>query len=141
MSETTQLKPLVVRPDGGRTYPMGRMSAVFKADLEETDSTLSVSEWWLEPNTEGPHVHQHPEQHLFYVLEGTLAVYLEGQDWFDAPKGSYIYIPGNTDHGFENRSDAKTGFMSINTPGGFERALPHIVSYFEDKPLGDATSG
>ncbi|MFK7964046.1 MAG: cupin domain-containing protein [Burkholderiaceae bacterium] len=138
MSEQAKLKPLIVTPDAGRLYPMGPMSAVFKADLDETNSTLSVSEWWLEPDTEGPPIHQHSEAHLFYVLDGTLAVYVEGKDWFLAEKGSYIYIPGNTDHGFENRSGEKTGFMSINTPGGFERTLPHIVDYFQDNPLGSA---
>lgn len=140
MSKQSNLSPLVIAPEDGRTYPMGRMSAVFKADLDETDSTLSVSEWWLEPNTEGPHLHQHPESHLFYVIDGSLSVYLQGKDWFEAGKGSYIYIPGETEHGFENRSDEKVGFISINTPGGFEQSLPHIVNYFEDNPLGDATS-
>lgn len=138
MSENAELKPLVVKPDDGRVYPMGRMSAVFKADREETNSTLSVSEWWLEPNTEGPPAHHHPEAHMFYVIEGRLAVYLQGSDWFEANKGSYIYIPGGKEHGFENRSDSTVGFMSINTPGGFEQTIPHIVSYFEDNPLGDA---
>jgi len=118
---------------------MGRMSAVFKADLDETDSALSVSEWWLEAKTEGPHIHQHPEAHLFYVLEGTLTIYLEGEDWTEATKGSYIYIPGGVEHGFENRSAEKVGFMSINTPGGFEKSLPAIVNYFEDNPLGDVS--
>ncbi|TQV81376.1 cupin domain-containing protein [Exilibacterium tricleocarpae] len=117
---------------------MGRMSAVFKADLQETNSTLSVSEWWLEPNTEGPHIHKHPEAHIFYIIEGRLAVYLEEKNWFEAKKGSYIYIPGETEHGFENRSHDKVGFMSINTPGGFEESIPHIVNYFNENPLGDA---
>jgi len=133
------MKPLVIKPTEGRKYPMGRMSAVFKADLEETNSELSVSEWWLEANTEGPEIHKHPEAHLFYVLEGTLAIYLEGKDWFEVEKGSYIYIPGDTEHGFENRGTVKAGFMSINTPGGFEQVIPHIANYFEDNPLGDAT--
>jgi len=74
MSKKAELKPLVLNPGDGRAYPMGRMSAVFKADLEETNSTLSVSEWWLEPNTEGPHIHKHSETHLFYVIEGTLGL-------------------------------------------------------------------
>lgn len=138
MSQNAELTLLVLKPNEGRSYPMGRMSAVFKADLEETNSTLSVSEWWLEANTEGPHIHQHPEAHLFYVIEGTVAVYLQGKDWFDAAKGSYIYIPGGIEHGFENRSDAKAGFMSINTPGGFEATVPYIVDYFKETPLGDA---
>lgn len=140
MSPKSELKPLVLNPNDGRAYPMGRMSAVFKADLEETNSTLSVSEWWLEPNTEGPHIHKHPETHLFYVIEGNLAVYLQGKNWFEAEKGSYIYIPGGSEHGFENRSDNTVGFMSINTPGGFEESIPHIVNYLEENPLGDATT-
>lgn len=140
MSPNAELKTLVLNPDDGRTYPMGRMSAVFKADLEETNSTLSVSEWWLKPNTEGPPNHKHPEAHLLYVIEGNLAVYLQGKSWFEAEKGSYIYIPGGIEHGFENRSDGTVGFMSINTPGGFEGSIPHIVNYFEENPLGDANT-
>lgn len=137
MNQKAELKPLVLSPDEGRTYSMGRMSAVFKADIEETNSTLSVSEWWLEPNTEGPHIHKHPEAHLFYVIEGSLSVYLQGKNWFEAEKGSYIYIPGGTEHGFENRSGDTVGFMSVNTPGGFEETIPDIVNYFEDNPPGD----
>lgn len=138
MSEKTKLQPLVLNPKEGRTYPMGRMAAVFKADLEETNSTLSVSEWWIEANTEGPEIHKHPEAHLFYVIDGCLAVYLQDRNWFEAVKGSYIFIPGDTEHGFENRSNETVGFMSINTPGGFEQSVPHIVNYFEENPLGDA---
>ncbi len=138
MSKKTELKPLVLNPGDGRVYPMGRMSAIFKADLEETNSTISVSEWWLEPNTEGPHIHKHPEAQLFYIIEGNLAIYLQGKNWFDAEKGAYIYIPGGREHAFENRSDKTVGFMSINTPGGFEESIPQIVNYFKENPLGDA---
>ncbi len=138
MNKIVRLKPLVIEPGAGRTYSMGRMSAVFKADLEETNSTLSVSEWWLEPNTEGPHFHKHAEAHLFYVIEGLLSVYLKGKGWFDSEQGSYLYIPGETEHGFQNSSESKVGFISINTPGGFEQRIPNIVDYFEENPLGDA---
>jgi hypothetical protein len=44
------------------------MRAVFMADNAETDSHYSISEWWLEPNTKGPGVHAHPEDHVFYVI-------------------------------------------------------------------------
>lgn len=133
-----KLKPLVVTPTDGRQYPMGRMSAVFKADLAETNSSLSVSEWWLEPDTEGPDVHKHAAAHLFYVIEGSLAVYLQDAGWFEVSKGSYVYIPGGTEHGFENWRDKKVGFISVNTPGGFEQDAPGIMSYFRDNPLGVA---
>ena len=139
MNTKKQLQALILKPEDGRKYPMGRMSAVFKADLDETDSTLSVSEWWLDPNTEGPHIHKHPEAHLFYVIEGSVSFYLQDKDWFEAVKGSYIYIPGGIEHSFENRSDKTAGFMSINTPGGFEEFVPHIVNYFDEHQLGNAS--
>jgi hypothetical protein len=29
------------------------------------------------------------------------------------------------------------GFISINTPGGFEQKVPEIVEWFAENPLGD----
>src|SRR5277367_7093132 len=95
-------KPIVVPPEEGRDYPMGQIRAVFKADTDETVGRYSVSEWWLDPRTRGPHVHQHPEDHVFYVIAGTLSVRLN-EDWRDAARGSYVIIPGGTPHTFENR--------------------------------------
>ena len=46
--------PVVLGPGEGPTYPMGRLSAVFKADGAETGQRYSISEWWLEPHTKGP---------------------------------------------------------------------------------------
>ena len=113
---------------------MGGMSAKFIADGDETASRLSVSEWWLEPNTvspDVPHPHSHTEDHLFYVLEGEIAVQLEGE-WFSADAGTYVFIPGGTEHTFENPSPTRSGFISINTPGGFEHAMPAIVDWFRE---------
>ena len=131
----TDAKPLVLTPDEGRHYSMGRMSAFFVADGDETASRLSVSEWWLEPNTvspDTPHPHSHSEDHVFYVIEGEVSVLLDN-DWHDARRGTYIYIPGGTEHTFENRTAARSGFISINAPGGFESQLPGIVEWFENQ--------
>ncbi|WP_213958480.1 MULTISPECIES: hypothetical protein [unclassified Variovorax] len=67
-------KPVVLAPGEGRAYPMGRISAVFKADEAETASRYSVSEWWLEPTTQGPGAHSHDEDDLFYVIEGAMSL-------------------------------------------------------------------
>ena len=50
-SNASARKPVILAPGEGRSYPMGRVSAVFKADGPETRSRYSVSEWWLEPHT------------------------------------------------------------------------------------------
>jgi mannose-6-phosphate isomerase-like protein (cupin superfamily) len=117
----------VILPGAGRVYAMGRMRAVFKADIDETESRYSVSEWWLEPRTLGPSAHEHTEDHVYYVIEGTLSVSID-REWFEAPSGSYILIPGGTAHGFENRGAVRAGFISFNAPGGFESRMPDIAA-------------
>jgi hypothetical protein len=52
MSEDVR-KPKIIEPGQGRVYPMGKMTAVFKADGPETLDAYSISEWWLEPRTYG----------------------------------------------------------------------------------------
>ena len=52
--------------------PWARISAIFKADGVETGDRYSISEWWLEPHTQGPGAHSHPEDDVFYVIEGTM---------------------------------------------------------------------
>jgi quercetin dioxygenase-like cupin family protein len=126
---------MVVPPDAGRTYAMGRMRAVFKADGEETAGRYSVSEWWLEPRTRGPGgMHAHDEDHLFYVLAGTVSVCIDGA-WSHAAQGSYVVLPGGTPHTFENRGDEPAGFMSFNAPGGFEARMPDIAAALSAEDL------
>lgn len=125
-------------PGGGRVYAMGRLSAVFKADHAETGHAYSVSEWWLDPNTEGPGPHQNDEDHVWYVIAGTMHVLL-GEDWIEAPAGSFVLVPGGMMHTFENRSNARAGLLNINSQAGFEADMPGISAWFEKNPAGDAT--
>jgi quercetin dioxygenase-like cupin family protein len=131
------MKPIIRRAKDARVYSMGSMTARFIADGDETGLRSSVSEWWLEPNTEGPPLHSNPEDHLFYVLAGEIAVYLESE-WHIAEAGTYVFVPGGVEHGFENRSAVRSGFLNINTPGGFEEEMPEIVDWFAANPPGEA---
>ena len=63
--------PIHLAPNAGRTYAMGPLSAIFKADGTETGGKYSISEWWLDPHTKGPGTHQREEDDVFYVLEGS----------------------------------------------------------------------
>jgi mannose-6-phosphate isomerase-like protein (cupin superfamily) len=130
-------KAIIVRPADGRTYPMGRITAVFKADGAETKNAYSVSEWWIEPNTQGPPAHSNEDDHVWYVIEGTMGIFI-GEEWIDAPKGTYVVIPGGMIHTFENRSSNRAGIINFNYPGGFEKNLPGIAEFFARIPAGDA---
>lgn len=119
---------------------MGAMSAVFKADGEETAGKYSISEWWLEPFTKGPGAHSHPEDDVFFVIEGTMS-FLIGDEWREAPQGSFVLIPGGVTHDFENRGAVRAGALNISSPGNFEQHMPQIVSWFEQYPPGRTEGG
>jgi mannose-6-phosphate isomerase-like protein (cupin superfamily) len=135
--ESSDRPPLVLRPGEGRTYPMGRISAIFKADGVETADRYSISEWWLEPHTQGPGAHSHPEDDVFFVLDGTMSI-LVRNEWVDAPTGSFVLVPGGVVHDFENRRDERAGLLNISAPGEFEARMPAIAEWFAEHPPRDA---
>lgn len=131
-------KPIVLGPGAGRRYPMGRISAVFKADEGETADAYSISEWWLDPNTTGPGAHSHPEDDVFFVLEGTMS-FLVGERWVDAPVGSFVLVPGGVTHDFQNRSSSRAGVLNFS-PGPFEPQMEGIAEWFAEHPPQDAVT-
>ncbi|MGH8220323.1 MAG: cupin domain-containing protein [Steroidobacteraceae bacterium] len=73
---------------------------------------------------------------MFYVLAGTVSLLIDGE-WTEAPRGCYVVIPGGVPHDFENRAIEECGFISINTPAGFENMMPRLVEWFAEHPLGE----
>lgn len=78
-----------------------------------TNRKYSVSEWWVDPHTEGTYPHQHEEDDLFFVIEGVMSFFVK-DSWFDAPRGSFILVPGGTLHGFQNRSELKAAVLNFS---------------------------
>lgn len=115
---------------------MGRIRALFKADETETAQAYSISEWWLEPHTQGPGAHSHEADDVFYVLEGTMSI-LVGDAWVDAQPGAFVLIPGGTTHDFQNRSDRRAGILNFS-PEVFEPDMKGISDWFRENPPGDA---
>ena len=116
---------------------MGRIGAIFKADGAETESRYSISEWWLEPHTQGPGAHAHPEDDIFFVLEGTMSFLLD-EAWIHAARGSFVLVSGRVTHDFENRGDTRAGVLNFSVPGAFEDHMPDIAKWFIEHPPGDA---
>ena len=116
---------------------MGRIAAVFKADGSETNCGYSISEWWLEPHTKGPGAHSHPEDDIFYVIEGTMSVLLDDR-WIDAVQGTFVLVPAGVTHDFENRTSLRAGVLNFSCPGDFEQHMPGIADWFKMNPPGVA---
>jgi mannose-6-phosphate isomerase-like protein (cupin superfamily) len=128
-------------PGRGRSYRAGPMHAVFKADGAETQSLYCVSEWWLEAGDSGPGPHSHEDNiEIFYVIEGTMS-FLAGEEWLEAPRGSFLRIPPGVTHDFANRGAERAGALNLFMPGGFEAMMPAIVDYFAEQDDGDRNPG
>ena len=138
-TSASKRKVLFLRAGEGRPYPMGRICALFKADGSETANQYSVSEWWLEAHTKGPGAHAHAEDDLFFVIEGTMSFLVNG-GWVDAPRGSFVLVPGGCTHDFENRSSTRAGVLNFSVPGNFEENMPGIAEWFKQHPPGHAAA-
>jgi mannose-6-phosphate isomerase-like protein (cupin superfamily) len=137
MSDEQKRAPILLPPGEGREYAMGPLRAVFKADDAETRGKYSISEWWLDPYTRGPGTHQHEEDDVFFVIEGTMSFFIADR-WIDAPRGSLVIAPGGTPHDFENRSAERAGALNLSVPGGFEPHMGGIAAWFRERSAEDA---
>jgi mannose-6-phosphate isomerase-like protein (cupin superfamily) len=134
---TDDRRPVVLGPGEGREYAMGPLSAVFKADGAESRHAYAISEWWLDAHTKGPGTHQHPDDDVFYILAGTMHMMI-GDEWIKASAGTFVLVPGNTPHNFENRSDERAGMLNVSAPGDFEEKMPGIAQWFRDRSPEDS---
>lgn len=124
---------LLLGPGEGRSYPCGTMRALFRADGAETGGRYSVSEWWLEPGSDGVHPHLHEvNEELFFVLQGRVTFHVAGEE-VEAAEGSFLRIPAGVMHGFRNPSDAPAGVLNVFIPGGFEDRMPAIVEWYGER--------
>ena len=129
-------------PGEGETLPVGPASqVVVKADAAATGGTLFVGEVTAEPGFAGPPPHVHDRLHdMFYVLEGTLTVLLDGVE-HAAGAGTFAVAAPGVVHTFRNDSDAPARFLNFNTPGGFEAYIRELAVAAADGPIPPARMG
>ncbi|MGH3426399.1 MAG: cupin domain-containing protein, partial [Mycobacteriales bacterium] len=74
------------------------------------------------------HTHEHMHD-MFYVLEGTLSLQVDGRT-VDAAPGSFACVPPGVVHTFANRSDSPVRFLNLATPAGFEGYMRELGEAF-----------
>jgi mannose-6-phosphate isomerase-like protein (cupin superfamily) len=114
----------VVPPGVGVTSDPG-----LKASQQSTSGALSVFETTVEA---GPPLHVHDrEDECFYVLGGELSIRC-GSDTFDAPAGSFVFLPRGRPHRFWAR-DEPAKVLLITVPGGIEHYFHQINNATTDE--------
>jgi quercetin dioxygenase-like cupin family protein len=119
------IEPFAHAPGGGLAVenPTGAVTT-FKALADATGAALTAIEGAAVPG-EGPPLHVHRSQdELIYTLQGVHRVKLGGQ-LFDAPTGSFIFIPRGTAHTWQNVGDTLSRFFAAFVP-----AAPEFEEFF-----------
>ena len=78
---------------------------------------------------------------MFYVLAGSHERAAPGTEWIEAGTGSFVLVPGNVTHDFENRGPERAGMLNVSAPGNFEQHMPGIAQWFAEHTPGDTRGG
>jgi quercetin dioxygenase-like cupin family protein len=131
-------RALIVRPEdrppvAGATASCG--SIRYLVDSEHTGGAFSM----VESNECGKpmtNVHRHHSMdEAFYVVEGTLTIYVDDKFHVLEP-GSYFFVPRGTPHAQGNPCKVPNKVLVTFTPGGFERFLKDRGEVAKTHPFG-----
>lgn len=64
--------------------------------------------------------------------------FLVAEEWIEAGSGSFVLVPAEVLHSFENRTGSRAGFLNISVPGDFEANMPGIADWFSQRSSDDA---
>lgn len=116
---------VIVRAPGGgeRIWFLDNLLTV-KASAA-TGSAFGVLESRLPANSHTPFHRHDAEDEAFYVLEGTLTLYLDEGRTLEAGPGSYVHLPCGVAHGFRTRTAVRMlvvcgtdGFIEMTREAG-----------------------
>ena len=91
----------------------------------DSGGTLTAVEVVTPPGG-GPPPHSHLATELFYGLEGTLDVVVDGAAVRLRP-GDCVAVPGGTAHTYRNASERNARFLAVLHPAGHEHFLEELA--------------
>lgn len=102
----------------GRTFPAQRSTKnVVGGPSEIQAENFSLGVVTLEPNGGQVPWHNHPQEEIYMILEGTAEMCI-GSERKEIHGGQTVYIPSNEFHQLTNRSDEPVKFLYCYGPAG-----------------------
>ena len=119
------MDPIVFGEADGGIYDTGAVRLRLLA--QSPDQPIAITDNTVPPGFPGPVRHWHARMtDIFYVLEGELAIELEGE-WRILDPGSFVLVPPGIIHTFANRGTVPARFLNIYQPSGNEQYLKEAV--------------
>jgi quercetin dioxygenase-like cupin family protein len=111
-----QVAGYVLLPGEGRGFGQG-----FSVKVErDTGASFAVFERALQPQSDGPPLHIHQDyDEAFYIIDGSVRFSLDG-DAESCPPGSFVFIPRQVAHGYDNPHDAPARVLVVLTPAAID---------------------
>ena len=112
------MRAVVVKP--GEGHRVGNVE--FLARSTDTPRfNLALIE--IQPHRDGPPKHMHAaEDDSFYILDGELTFFADGEEVVAGP-GTFVLVPPGVEHTFANRGDALVRMVNVHAPAGFDIRL------------------
>jgi quercetin dioxygenase-like cupin family protein len=139
MSE--QAAPVMVSPGEGSTIegPVGG-PMTYKLRPEQSGGRQTAFEMRI-ASGDGPPLHTHAnEDETFYVIEGELRFKL-GDEISPATAGSFVFVPRETPHCFQNLGEGMARILAVFTPSGMEGFFDRFAELAEPDPEAFAELG
>ncbi len=88
----TTIQWLITKEDGAQNYTMRRFEIQAGGEIG---------------------LHNHPEEHEIYILEGNGQIFDEKEKITDIKMGDVVFVPPNEPHGYKNTGDKPLSFICV----------------------------
>jgi quercetin dioxygenase-like cupin family protein len=123
--------PVVVPPGGGRSVHAFGLELIFQLTGEQTGDRYVRAIAVTPVGDPGPPLHYHEnEDECFYVQEGRMSFYIDGQ-WREVEPGTTVFVPKLTVHSLKNVGDTPARVLFSAIPAGFDRFFAKCEQEFQ----------
>jgi mannose-6-phosphate isomerase-like protein (cupin superfamily) len=123
------VEPILLGPDEGDARWWGDSLAIIRASADTTAGRITVIDNYASSGATPPlHIH-HNEGEGFYLIDGTMTIWVGGKK-IDASPGSYVYGPPGVPHTFIVTSPIAR-YLFITEPAGFDRFVRSVSTVAE----------
>ena len=123
-------KKVIYHDKEGKSYDWSADQTFVKVSASDTSGAYTLMEDNIKPIFNlGLHRHDH-HQETFYILEGDIEFYLDGE-YIHAKAGTTIHIPKGMPHACRAMNDHPARMLMIYQPAGFDLYLEELAQMTE----------